>query len=117
MLGTCPICLDGLVANVEPAAMPCGHLYCLACATFWFHQGDGTQPCVICRKTYEGESIIKLWLFTEDQASQARAAPKAFTSSDDVRANAQEVFNACEAALASLGGREGDEILAAAISR
>ena len=115
MLGTCPICLEGLVAKVEPASMPCGHLYCLACATFWFHKGDGSQPCVVCRKMYRGEAIIKLWLPAEGQASQASQVPEASTSSGQVWATAQEVFDACEAAIANVEAREGDEALAKAL--
>ena len=117
MLGTCPICFEPLVPKAEPATMPCGHLYCLACASFWFHQGDEPQPCVMCRKTYGGESVVRLWLPTESQASQARAAPVASTSSGHVWATAQEVFDACEVALANVGGKEGDEALTAALSR
>ncbi|GJE96442.1 hypothetical protein PsYK624_126390 [Phanerochaete sordida] len=97
--------------------MPCGHLYCLACATFWFHQGDGPQPCVMCRKTYRGESIIKLWLPAESQSSHASKIPDASTGGDQVWATAQEVFDACEAAIANVGAREGDEALATALSK
>lgn len=115
MLGTCPICLEALTAKVEPATMPCGHLYCLACASFWFHQGDAPQPCVICRRTFRGGDIIKLWLTTADssQRSQAPAAP----GSTQASGAAQEALDACEAAKSHAAAEDGDAALATALSK
>ncbi|EKM55050.1 uncharacterized protein PHACADRAFT_160976 [Phanerochaete carnosa HHB-10118-sp] len=94
--------------------MPCGHLYCLACASFWFHQGDAPQPCVICRKNFTGGDIIKLWLTTESQTSQT---PEPAAGDGQISAAAQEVLDACEAAAANVGAKEEDEALAIALSK
>ena len=94
--------------------MPCGHLYCLACASFWFHQGDVPQACVMCRRAFKGEDIIKLWLTTETRSDiTVHAEGEEGTSS----AAAQDVLDACEAAVMNVDISEGDEALAMALSK
>ena len=61
MLATCPICFEELGDKFPPVVLPCGHLYCLDCATFWFNQGDGPQACTSrCPEKYTGDQIIKV---------------------------------------------------------
>ncbi len=67
----CPICLEELDAHNTPVAMPCGHMYCLDCATFWFNQSDVPQKCP-CGRAFKGDEIIKLWTGADD--SQAPCA-------------------------------------------
>ena len=56
----CQICKDSLGGPDKlPAAMPCGHLYCLDCATFWFNSGEN-RKC-FCGKSFTGDQVIRLW--------------------------------------------------------
>lgn len=65
----CLICRESLGGDKVPVTMPCGHLYCMDCATFWFNQGDN-QKCV-CGNGYSGEHIIRLWYSSDPSQPMA----------------------------------------------
>lgn len=102
--------------------MPCGHLYCLSCASFWFNLGDAPQNCSICRKGYRGEDIIKLWLRSDDglhiQGSDNDVTRVADENLDDPHnARGQQLVDACESALMDLDTRGDDAALATALQK
>ncbi|KAI0819066.1 hypothetical protein BC629DRAFT_694642 [Irpex lacteus] len=56
----CQICKDPLGGpDRHPVAMPCGHMYCEDCATFWFNSGEN-KKC-FCGKAFKGDQIVRLW--------------------------------------------------------
>ena len=118
MLGKCPICLEHLDHSVEPVTMPCGHLYCLNCASFWFHQGDALQQCTICRKGFRGEDIVKLWLPHEnsERNSDERGTPMMVEENPDA-ARGRQLVEACESALMDLDTAADDAALRTALSK
>ena len=67
----CQICKDSLGGDKHPVAMPCGHMYYLDCATFWFNSGDG-KKC-FCGKAFSGEQIIRLWTSDDEQPVETRS--------------------------------------------
>ncbi|THG99838.1 hypothetical protein EW026_g2596 [Hermanssonia centrifuga] len=84
--------------------MPCGHMYCLDCATFWFNQGESPQNCA-CGRAFRGEDVIRLW------ASSDNKAPRSDTQTDfEYASQGRDVLDACNAALAGLeaGGQHAD---------
>ena len=99
MFAQCPICFEELDVHNTPVAMPCGHLYCLDCATFWFNQSEVPQKCT-CGRMFKGDEIIKLWTGTSDPQTQAG---RTSSSSTLVRrgnvASGRAAVAACNAAL------------------
>ncbi|KAI0086129.1 hypothetical protein BDY19DRAFT_961421 [Irpex rosettiformis] len=65
----CQICKDALGGDKLPVTMPCGHMYCLDCATFWFNSGDN-KKC-FCGKVFTGDQIIRLWTSNDDLGADA----------------------------------------------
>lgn len=94
--------------------MPCGHLYCLDCATFWFNAGQGPQSCSMCRRGFRGEDIIKLWLTSASEGSSQRNTEREAVWSE-AGGRGQEVLEACEEALMNVDVPEGDAALANAM--
>ncbi len=104
MFAQCSICFDELSDRNTPVAMPCGHMYCLDCATFWFNQGESPQNCA-CGRAFRGEDVIRLW------ASSDNKAPRSDTQTDfEYASQGRDVLDACNAALAGLeaGGQHAD---------
>ncbi|XP_008296688.1 finTRIM family, member 86 [Stegastes partitus] len=61
----CPVCLDTLK---DPATLPCGHSYCLACITSHWDKGDsrGEYTCPQCRQVFSPRpSLSKSTLLVE----------------------------------------------------
>ncbi|KAI0672721.1 hypothetical protein C8Q78DRAFT_1077062 [Trametes maxima] len=64
----CRICLDVMGNDSTPMATQCGHIYCLDCATFHFAQAD--PFCAVCRKSQTLETMVRLFLDTEDDSTR-----------------------------------------------
>ena len=126
-LGQCPICRESLDERAEPAAMPCGHLYCLACASFWFHSDgpDGApRACTICRRAFRGADIVKLYIDSGErdvrhspdrEGAESPMLVELVEDADVLRG--REVLHACEAALAHLQGGVDNAALSTALSQ
>ncbi|KAI0340071.1 hypothetical protein BDW22DRAFT_1360580 [Trametopsis cervina] len=94
----CLVCTDPLGGERIPVAMPCGHLYCLDCATFWFNQGEN-QKC-FCGRTFTGEQIIRLW--TSGDSNGAGSSSVGPSPTQDQRGRA--ALEAANAALSEVSG-------------
>lgn len=116
ILGECPICIEKLEGSLEPVAMPCGHLYCLSCASYWFYTGDAPQNCTICRKGFRGEDIIKLWLTTEGSSQNTAEASNNYERGD-LHVRGEEVAGACAAELMNLDTHGDSAALATALRK
>ncbi|KAI0700002.1 hypothetical protein BC835DRAFT_1329529 [Cytidiella melzeri] len=96
-IADCPICKESLGGDKTPVTMPCGHVYCLDCATFWFNQGD-TQKC-ICGRVFKGEDIIRLWYSSENQSTCGSPAERSAREHEGLRPN---LLDACKVALTDI---------------
>ncbi|KIP06040.1 hypothetical protein PHLGIDRAFT_477660 [Phlebiopsis gigantea 11061_1 CR5-6] len=115
ILGTCPICMENLSASIDPVVMPCGHLYCLGCATFIFFQGEEPQACSVCRKKFRGENIIKLFLNSDGSSQRQTVAGSSVGRESEAFAHDQDLVGACEDLLMKLDKDRDDASLAAAL--
>lgn len=112
MLAECSICMDSLGGERVPVVMPCGHLYCLDCATFWFNQGD-SQKCA-CGRVFQGEDIIRIWTTNEEGCASTSSSNQAPS-----QRLGNQALNACNVALTTLGMDvdDGDDAMVTALSR
>lgn len=117
ILGTCPVCMENLSAKLEPIAMPCGHLYCLECATFVFFQGEEPQACSVCRQKYRGENIIKLYLNSEGSSQCQAIAGGASGRGSGAFTHGQDVVKACDDLLMKLDQGKDVSSLTTALHR
>ncbi|KAF7793276.1 hypothetical protein EIP86_004387 [Pleurotus ostreatoroseus] len=117
MFAQCPICFEDLDVYNTPVAMPCGHLYCLDCATFWFNQNEIPQKCT-CGRMFNGDDIIKLWTGASDPESQAG---RASSSSTPIRRGStvtgRAAVAACNAALQEPEAWRNSNVLTDALSQ
>ena len=114
MFAECSICLESLGGVLKiPVTMPCGHLYCLDCATFWFNQGERGQKCA-CGRVFNGDDIIRLWTSGECSTASTQTAHGHPRTREAI-----EVMGMCTQALREIDeeGAHADQALAAALSR
>ena len=126
MFAVCPVCFDELGAHNTPVAMPCGHLYCLDCATFWFNQSDAPQKCT-CGRMFRGDEIIRLYTSPGPSSSTPSSTVSSIGPSrlpvvplqhEETDRRGREALAACRAAAAQLEGSDGrhDSALGTALS-
>ena len=117
MFSQCQICLEEIDGHDKiPVAMPCGHIYCMDCATFWFASENDGHKCS-CGRVFSSDDIIRLWVNTEGAgpSSSSQDATRACDRQSGQRE--LEVLAACNAAVAELEEGRQDAALAAALSR
>ncbi|KAL6301767.1 hypothetical protein BKA93DRAFT_795773 [Sparassis latifolia] len=105
----CSICFEGLCEEKCPMTTPCGHMYCIDCATYNFVEPGSF--CAICRRPQTLDTLIRLYPDYGDDTEQRASSSKRGRNADMGR----EVIDACAAVLKS--GDYGADALAPALSK